>query len=152
MVDVRIISFIYTCVRGETFCRRIEGRGIFKTNKKCSTKIYVVQNSMGVFVCLKRVNEKEVMIFKCQRRAEYHRPWGFKCWKLKNRHAEDECRNVEFLAVQVCAKSTRLPYDLLRINFVILFLIMSYIQGPVCKCRLFSFLNTVFRTVFLNTA
>ena len=45
-LDVRIISFIYTCVRGEMFCRRIERRGIFKTNKKCSTKIYVVQNSM----------------------------------------------------------------------------------------------------------
>ncbi len=43
----RTHNFIhYTCVRGEMFCRRIERRGIFKTNKKCSTKIYVVQNSM----------------------------------------------------------------------------------------------------------
>ena len=54
-------------------------------------------------------------------------------------------------------------YDLLAINIlfavvVMLFLIMSYSLRPVCKCKfldtvlLFSFLNTVFRTVFLNTA
>ena len=85
----------------------------------------------GVFVCLKRVNEKEVMIMpKTNRIASI----GLKVSSVESLKTDTLRMSAETLNFWLCkfVQKVRVPYDLLRINIlfavvVILFLIMSYI-------------------------
>ncbi len=85
----------------------------------------------GVFVCLKRVNEKEVMIMpKTNRIASI----GLEVSNAESLKTDTLRMSAETLNFWLCkfVQKVRLAYDLLRINIlfavvVILFLIMSYI-------------------------
>ena len=85
----------------------------------------------GVFVCLKRGNEKEVMIMpKTNRIASI----GLEVSNVESLKTDTLRMSAETLNFWLCkfVQKVRLPYDLLRINIlfvvvVILFLIMSYI-------------------------
>ncbi len=85
----------------------------------------------GVFVCLKRVNEKEVKIMpKTNRIASI----GIEVSNVESLKTDTLKMSAETLNFWLCesVQKVRVPYDLLRINIlfavvVILFLIMSYI-------------------------
>ncbi len=85
----------------------------------------------GVFVCLKRVNEKEVMKMpKTNRIASI----GLEVSNVESLKTDTLRMSAETLNFWLCkfVQKVRLPYDLLRKNIlfavvVILFLIMSYI-------------------------
>ncbi len=85
----------------------------------------------GVFVCLKRVNEKEVMIMpKTNRIASI----GLEVSNVESLKIDTLRMSAETLNFWLCkfVQKVRLPYDLLRINIlfavvVTLFLIMSSI-------------------------
>ena len=85
----------------------------------------------GVFVCLKRVNEKEVMIMPKTSRTPLALLKASNVESLKTDTLRMSAETLNFWLCKFVQK-VRLPYDLLRINIlfavvVTLFLIMSYI-------------------------
>ena len=85
----------------------------------------------GVFVCLKRVNEKEVMIMPKTSRIPSALLKASNVESLKTDTLRMSAETLNFWLCKFVQK-VRLPYDLLRINIlfavvVTLFLIMSYI-------------------------
>ncbi len=87
-----------------------------------STKLNVV------FVCLKRVNEKEVMIMPKTSRI----PFGLEVSNVESLKTDTLRMSAETLNFWLCkfVQKVRLPYDLLRIN--ILFAVVVILLRTSC--------------------